>query len=513
MCADVPAGILARTEVFDPDDPIDESQMCSQKDMSLDLHKGQVDGLQGNREKVLILTSSLLTDRMLVFTDFFDVLRSDIEIEVWSQSYNNPRHKEIWNSQQVRLMPFPEINPLPEFPHNYARRLNEFVWDHTLQPPSRVSLMQHRRQHMGLDLKLLKLISRGFAGLRLERSLEKVVEKLMLSYDRCPDAKEQLTRSRPSAVVVTGPFQFKQPAIAAVAKNLGIPVLALIPSWDNVSTKNRFVFNYDGYIVWNARLRDELHHFYPETRDKPIYVVGAPQFDVFYNQDFHQTREVFCSTIGIDPKLPIVLYALGSPNFLVEHHGALNLAKQISRGELGDIQMVVRPHPLHNEGEMERLFDGFGPRVVVQRTAEPGDRALGRTQDGDQIVDWVNTFRHADIVINLCSTVSIDAALFDRPIINLDFDPQPGQPDQRLIHDINHNWTHFSPVAESGGVLLVRDYDAMVAAIETYLRQPELHREQRRFIAQLVCEHLDGKCGERMAEAIIDFVVSVREKN
>lgn len=460
----------------------------------------------GSMKKILILTSSLLTDRMFVYTDFFNVLRQDLEVEVWSQSFENPRHMAEWNSQNVNVKPFPPIFPLPEFPHNYARRLNEFVWDYSRKPPSRMSLLQHRAQKRNYDMRFLEIFGRVFANLGLERFIEKRVERLMLSYDRSPVSESRLNDSQPDAIVVTGPFQFKQPAIAATAKKLGIPVLALIPSWDNLSTKNRFVLSYDGYVVWNKKLRDELSHFYPEASEKPVYIVGAPQFDVFFDESYYQSREEFCQRQGLDPDLPIILYALGSPNFLIEHHGAEYLANRIANGDLGDVQMLVRPHPLHNEGEMERVFENFGARIVVQKTAEPGDRQLGRTQDRKQITDWVNTFRHADVVINLCSTVSIDAAIFDRPVINLDFDPQPGQPDQQLIIDINHRWTHFSPIAESGGVYLVRDFDEMMKAIVTYLKHPELHRDERRFISEFVCEHLDGRCGERMADAIIDFV-------
>jgi CDP-glycerol glycerophosphotransferase (TagB/SpsB family) len=128
------------------------------------------------------------------------------------------------------------------------------------------------------------------------------------------------------------------------------------------------------------------------------------------------------------------------------------------------------------------------------------------TQDRKQIIDWVNTFRHADVVVNLSSTVTVDAAIFDRPVVNLDYDPEPGQPNQLLVKDINHLWTHFKPIAESGGVWLVNNIDEMVEAVRTYLKHPELHREKRRWIAEYVCGYVDGHCGERMAHAILSFV-------
>ncbi len=88
----------------------------------------------------------------------------------------------------------------------------------------------------------------------------------------------------------------------------------------------------------------------------------------------------------------------------------------------------------------------------------------------------MNTFRHADVLVNLSSTVVIDAAIFDRPVVNLNYDPEPGRPNQALVKDANHCWTHFKPIAESGGVWLVNEPDEMVEAVKGYLQHPELHR-------------------------------------
>ena len=166
----------------------------------------------------------------------------------------------------------------------------------------------------------------------------------------------------------------------------------------------------------------------------------------------------------------------------------------------------MRPHPLHDNGTLTKQFEGFGPAVVVQRSADTSAALNARTQDEAQIVEWVNTFRHSDVVVNLASTVTVDASIFDRPVVNLDFDPAPGGQHDRLVKDVNHLWSHFSPIAESGGVWLVDGFPEMLRAVRTYLERPELHREGRKWIVRHVCEFLDGHCGERMAAAMLDFL-------
>jgi hypothetical protein len=143
------------------------------------------------------------------------------------------------------------------------------------------------------------------------------------------------------------------------------------------TTKQRLLFKYDGYMVWSEQGRRELYEFYPETREMPVYVVGAPQFDVCFNRAFLQTREEFCAAQGLRPELPMIVHSLGSPNFLREYHGAVALAERVVQGELGNVQLLVRPHPAKDRGEMTDVFRRYQPRVVLQEVSE---EASGQTE-------------------------------------------------------------------------------------------------------------------------------------
>jgi hypothetical protein len=442
---------------------------------------------------------------MVLYSGFLKKLTAAARVQVWAGSISNPNFAEIWENTNAEVSTFPEVKPFP-LSRNYLRRFNEFAWDERLKIPSRQSMERHRRQNRSLtETKILRPAAKLISSFGLEELLESRLESALVSYDRSSEAFKRLKANKPDVILTTGAFQFEQPAVVAAAKKLGIPVLCLIPSWDNLSTKNRLVFKYDGYLVWSETMKQQLHEFYPQTKNVPVDIVGAPQFDVFFNTDFYQSRADFCFEQGLNPDYPIVVYALGSPNFLTEYHGAANLAERIIKGDLGNAQMLVRPHPLFDKGELSAIFDKYVPQVRLQKTVEAENIASSRSQNAAQITEWVNTFRHADVTVNLSSTVTVDAALFDCPVVNLDFDPQPGAGDQTLIKEINHSWTHFKPVAESGGVWLVNDFEELFEAVKTYLQKPDLHRAERRWIVNHVCGFADGKCGERMAESLLEF--------
>jgi hypothetical protein len=464
--------------------------------------------------KYLLLSTSLLVERVFLYTKLIETLKENGDVSIWATSAENENNSSVWNDTNISAEKFPKIIAFREFPYNFLRRLNELVWDFRFPLPSRTSMRHHvRNKKQNYIVRALKIPAKLLALLRLETFIENVVEKILLSFPRSAEAEKRLLELKLDVIVCTGPFQYDQPAIFATAKKLGIPTLAYIPSWDNVTTKNRMLFKYDGYIVWSEQIKKELHEVYPYTKNQPVYVVGAPQYDIFKQHKFYQTREKFCEEQGLNSELPIIVYALGSPNFLKEHHGAIALAERVSQGYLGNAQLLVRPHPIHDNAELREEFEKFSPQVRLQKTANAGRKLEERTQDNTQIVEWINTFRHANVVVNLSSTVTIDAAIFDCPVVNLDFDPQPGQVQQQLIKDINHKWNHFKPIAESDGVWLVNDLNEMIYAVKTYLQNPNLHNAKRQWITQYVCGYLDGKCGERMAQAVRQFADLVSKKN
>lgn len=457
--------------------------------------------------RIVVLSSSLLTERMLLYSSFLPAIQQRAALHLWTTSPRNLNYKDQAGLTEIEVEHFPEVLPFKEFPYNYLRRLNEWTWDYRLQAPSRLSMRRHvRDKQMRWHIRNLKYPARMLASLGLENAFESWLEGVLLNYPRSPEGAARLGQLRPAALLTMGTFRYEEPAIAAAAKTLGIPVLAFITSWDNPTTKNRMVFKYDGYVVWSEEMKAHLHTFYPHSQSVPVYVVGAPQFDVFFQSRFEQSRAEFCAEQQLDPALPILLYALSSPNFIPEFTAVRHLAEQVASGALGRVQLLVRPHPLFDKGQIFDELRRLGPRVIVQDTGQRELNLQQRAQNESHIRQWVNTFRHAAVVVNLSSTAAIDGALFDKPVVNLDFDPEPEQLRQGLVKDLNHLWTHFKPIAESGGLWLVNNLNEMITATKTYLEQPGLHRERRRWMADFVTGYADGQSGARFAEALIDFV-------
>ena len=463
-------------------------------------------------EQLLCLSYYFSTDRILLYTKFLSKLSEFCTPLVWSfavKEKNFPVHNE--NSKHFEL-----IQGEDKIPHwlNLARHFSDYVWDNKLISSSRESMWRLRRAgNAKSHERLLWNAAKLGNGIKRSANLDKWVEGRMLKYGYCPRSLDTFQASRPAAVLAMVPFTPLHMSIVASARKLQIPTIAYITSWDNLTTKGRLTFDYDGYLVWSETMKQELLAFHPQSRNKPIVIVGAPQYDMFINEAFFESKEDFIERHGLDKNKKIILYCLGSPNFIREDYGAASFLDLLRADLPTNIQVIVRLHPGFYEDdyqivpEIRRLYRD----VVVQGNRQYFDKHPLQTDAS--VVEWVNTFRHADVVINLASTVTVDAAIFDKPIININFDPQPSEPDAQLIREINSRWNHFRPVAESGGVWNVRSSEELCEAMRTYLEQPELHRQGRQSIVEHVCGNVDGRAGEKMAAGIQEILSFARRTN
>jgi hypothetical protein len=456
--------------------------------------------------KVVCLSSLFATDRILLHSTFLDHLAPFAQPVILSDAVNEPSfpraHK---NSRYFRSVNLPKGF---SYPLTMLRHFETHLWDHQGMSASRESFWRLRKRKASPSSeRRLRQLAGVVAPFGVESWLERKLEEMLVEYGSPANTVQWLQETKPDLLLAMYPFLESQMVTVAAAKRLGIPVMAFITSWDNITTKSRLVYQYDGYVVWSEQMKRELHQFYPQSKTKPVTVAGAPQYDVFKQSPCHIAREEFLSLYGLDAARPVILYCLGSPNMLREDYGARQFVERIAGHEaFSGVQVVIRAHPGHLEKgltELEKVRARF-PWVVIQSPHRHWQKFP--FQGEEAIVEWINSVRHADVVINLSSTMTVDAAIFDRPVVNLDFDPEPGGPNQQMVKEANRTWNHFSPIAQSGGIWLVGDVDEMVAATAVYLKTPELHREQRRWVVEHVCGKVDGLAGKRMAQAVIHLL-------
>jgi len=120
------------------------------------------------------------------------------------------------------------------------------------------------------------------------------------------------------------------------------------------------------------------------------------------------------------------------------------------------------------------------------------------------------TLAHSDVVVNFASTTTIEAALFDTPVVNIGFDDESGLPLPLSIRRY-YEYEHYQPVVDTGAARVVGSEAELIEAVGAYLSDPGRDRAGRRELVRRCCGFPEGGAGHRLARWVRETLDSTCE--
>jgi len=296
------------------------------------------------------------------------------------------------------------------------------------------------------------------------------------------------------------------PAVLA-ARSLGMPAACFIFGWDNLTSQGRIAAPFEHYLVWSELMRQELLRYYPEVAPERTHLVGTPQFDPYADAALRWPREEFFARIGADPARPLICYSGGDTFTCPEDplHADILMGLVRSGQVRGRPQVLVRPSPV-DDGSRYQAVRAKYPEMIFAQPAwlhtQPGDwaRCIPKAED---VRFLANLTRHADLNVNLASTMTLDFAIHDRPVVNVAFDvsnpPPCGRPP---LWEHFYRFEHYRPVVELGAARFARSPQELAGHLNAYLDNPGLDREPRRRFVELEVGVPIGQSSSRVVEVL-----------
>ena len=249
-------------------------------------------------------------------------------------------------------------------------------------------------------------------------------------------------------------FTHQRPPYLAIlneaAKDLEITTSSFIFSWDNLPSKGRMAAPFDSFLVWSELMKKELEYFYPDTKNKLVKVVGTPQFEPYVLKKYQVSQKDFTEKFTIKPNLKTICYSCGdvstskSDGLYIE-----TIAEAILEKEIPMVNLVVRTSPAEDGSRFKEIKERFPfiiwnfPKweITRQNHPEPWSQRVPFKED---IEDLRSLLEYCDLNINMCSTMSLDFMIFDKPVIN----PVFGNEENEMYND--QKYLKICPLRESG---------------------------------------------------------------
>lgn len=290
---------------------------------------------------------------------------------------------------------------------------------------------------------------------------------------------------------------YEQVHILKAAKAKGIATGHLVASWDNLSNKGRIQLGAERCIVWNAYQRQEAEQLHGFPADRVI-ITGAQLYDDWFERVPRTDRETFCAELGLDPALPIILYACSAPFIAPDEtplfRAWLTALRKSGRQELETAQVILRPHPAQQTEWGKADLTALGPVVLSP------DDATANIDDSDRQF-YFDTLTHAGAVIGINTSVFLEAGIVGTPCLTI----------RTPATDESQGGTlHFRYLVE-GGLLNVADsYDAHHRMLAEAIDGAQPNAKASEFIEAFLRPHGIGTPAIPIAKRAMDEVAALR---
>jgi hypothetical protein len=292
------------------------------------------------------------------------------------------------------------------------------------------------------------------------------------------------------------------------AWSANVPAVFMILSWDHLSSKILLHQNFHAILVWNNHTKREILQTYPTYREDQIKVVGIPQYDLYALKP-GQTYAEWCKKYGLDASRRTILFSsMPQQRHDQQHIIVEELLKAIMDGTQvpGDFQVLIKCHPFDNFPGYDQLLNKY-PVGIHRSTLAPGQEFENWMPTQTEMDSSRDCLYFCTLNINIFSTVTIEAAYFDKPIIHIAFDPVP--PTNRIPCHEYYNWDHFKHIVDKNATLLVHSYDELFAAVRQYSTQPSLREAERKLVVNTYVGRKIGDASRAVACELVSLAQAV----
>jgi CDP-glycerol glycerophosphotransferase (TagB/SpsB family) len=304
----------------------------------------------------------------------------------------------------------------------------------------------------------------------------------------------------PEVVFLANLFDGMEISLLREAKRRNIKTIGFINSWDKVTAKGFVRMLPDTLIVPNEIVKGEAMRLV-DMPEKKIVVSGVPQYDAYITKDGLIPRENFFKKINIDPQKKLVVYAPMGSAFSNSDWDVIDMLHEVIEKEVSGADLLVRfqPNDFFDQKEITSRpwlhYDLPGTRFGTERGVD-WDMSF------DELLHLKNTLHHAALIISYASSFSIDASMFGKPVINLNFELRKNEPAIKTP-TLRYGTYHYQKALSSGGIRLVGSREELIVWIKKYLENPKEDEAGRKRLVHEQCWKTDGGAGERIARTIL----------
>ncbi|KAB8151848.1 hypothetical protein EZY14_016800 [Kordia sp. TARA_039_SRF] len=357
-----------------------------------------------------------------------------------------------------------------------------------------------------LKFGLISFLSKFYASKKGIQKLENAFFKQTRTSNYYQECMAYLTANMPDLVYCSHQVSSLSLVPVLAARDLGIPVVSFIYSWDNLPKGNKML-KADYYFVWSDYMKDEMTAYYPdEVQENNIFVTGTPQFTFYTKSDYLIEKELFYKAYNLPTDKKLLCFSgnftsigMDDPLYLQDLAEAVKLHNQTNTEQY---HVILRANPAdYNEGFKPVLAQYKDVITEVVPTWNHDDFPLPESYTVNSNLGVLySTLYYSSAIFNIGSTMALDAILLGKPAFYCRYRQENGHKDFNI--ERLYQFVHFKTFEKhSKAVYQVQKSSELLEILQDFDTLEQQNSAERLEWAKSIAKHPLNKVSERMYHA------------
>jgi CDP-glycerol glycerophosphotransferase (TagB/SpsB family) len=259
----------------------------------------------------------------------------------------------------------------------------------------------------------------------LNRIILIYIRKMIIYLTRHSRSLKKLDQYHFGGVISTSPLDIRENKIVNFLKARQVPSMAMIISWDNLTSKGIINADHDFVLVWNQFMAEEYQRFYAIFKAKKckISITGIPRFDIYFRDESDSAARDFRLQFNIPTTNKLILFATSAFKHFPDQTMIIYDLIEYTYCR-ANVTVIVRCHPAD---QVERYRPFISEKSVIIWKPEnlpnvPSELFSKWMPSTDFLETLSSTMKNCDVCIQVASTIRLDAAACNKPVISIAYD-------------------------------------------------------------------------------------------
>ncbi|QHI35229.1 hypothetical protein IMCC3317_05750 [Kordia antarctica] len=441
-------------------------------------------------------------------SDFFDIPQ-EFDMLVWHQVKSSALEK-LPNSIKTKQLPSFDYNGKTDF-LRYLKAKATLRYNDKVQAKKNHLLyrVSPGKSNFKKKLKfgLINLLSKFYASKKGIQKLEDTFFKQTRTSQYYKDCFAYLKTEKPDGMYCSHQVSSLSLAPVLAARDLEIPVISFIHSWDNLPKGNKML-KADHYFVWSDYMKAEIQQYYPnEIKKNNITITGTPQFVCYTKPEYLIPKELFYKAYNIPKGKKLLCFSgnftsigMDDPLYLKDLAEAVKSHNQINTEKF---HVVLRVNPAdYNEGFIPILQHYKDVITEVIPTWNHDENPLPESYKVNSNIGVLySTLYYSSAIFNIGSTMALDAILLGKTAYYCYYEQANGHKDFDI--DRLYNFVHFKTFdTHKKAVHMVRSAKDLTQILQEFDTLEQQNRDERQKWAESIAQYPLENVKECMHTAI-----------